>query len=526
MADQNGQLPSLPSELWQSILSRLSNSDIKSLRLTCRLFGDSSLRIERVFLSANPLNIEVFRSIADHKTIRHRVTEIVWDDARFIDVPQRTVSDYGMSEDETEECPVWFVKECRENLEYLEERKGDDVDRPDHIARAEQIVVRPPLKMCWEYYQHLLHQQKHVLAAESDQDIFLYGLKRFPALKRITITPVAHGWLFAPLYQTPMIRAFPKGFNYPIPRGWSTAGNHQAPPLAKPWQDLDELDKDKYRGFRIVTRVLATEEHNVSELLMDANQLSIGLDCTMFDRSCDENENLAAVLKHAVFCRLDLAFIVRGQDWEKDWRSFRNGKLYQALGEAKDMEHIKMYATSVSDSTLDRAEDSRVGSLRHSIPLQSIFPIAKWSKLRYFGLSRFVVSQPDIISLLSALPETLHSVELSFLEFIDNGGNWRDLLTEMRIRIHENCLWPDRDTASKPKITIGVKHICFRAGSGIWLEQEVCDFLYEEGEHPFGSVNYPKWGVGTVRDTFEPNYERPYVRRGVLRRLGYLKPIQ
>jgi hypothetical protein len=34
-----------------------------------------------------------------------------------------------------------------------------------------------------------------------------------PALKRVTITPSAHGHLFTPLYPTPIIRAFPKGFN-------------------------------------------------------------------------------------------------------------------------------------------------------------------------------------------------------------------------------------------------------------------------------------------------------------------------
>ncbi|CAG8902816.1 unnamed protein product [Penicillium egyptiacum] len=494
MATQNDQLPSLPPELWQSILSHLSNSDIKSLRLTCRRFGDSSLRIKRVFLSANPLNIEVFRAIADHKTFRHDVTEIVWDDARFIDVLERSVSEYDMGEDEDEGCPIWFVKACKENLEQLEERKYGDVDRPDHIARAEQVAVQPSLRKCWEHHQYLLQQQEYVLAAESDKDVFLYGLKRFPALKRITITPTAHGWLFAPLYQTPMIRAFPKGFNYPIPRGWPTAGDHlaPAPPFATPWQALDEIEKDKYRGFRIVTRVLATEEHNVSELIMNANQLATGLDCTIFDSSCEEYENLLRCSNTLV----------------------------------SNMQHIRVYATPISDPTHDGAEDSSAGSLRHFIPLQTIFPIDKWPKLRYFGLSRFLVSQSDIISLLSALPETLRSVELSFLRFVDDGGNWRDLLTEMRTQIRENRLWPDRDTTSKPRITIGVSPIHSRAGFGIWLEQEVRDFLYGEGEHPFDRVNLPKWGMGTVRDTFEPNHERPYVRRGVLRQLGYLKPNQ
>lgn len=56
----------------------------------------------------------------------------------------------------------------------------------------------------------------------SDVDALIYGLKRFPALRRMTITPAAHGWIFAPLYETPMIRALLKGLNYPILCGWPT----------------------------------------------------------------------------------------------------------------------------------------------------------------------------------------------------------------------------------------------------------------------------------------------------------------
>lgn len=92
-------------------------------------------------------------------------------------------------------------------------------------------------------------------------------MKQFPALKRVTITPAAHGHLFAPLYPTPMIRAFPKGFNYPIPRGWPVMPGPKTPPYAYPWHDIDEMHKEKYRAFHIVTRVLTKENHNVSELI-------------------------------------------------------------------------------------------------------------------------------------------------------------------------------------------------------------------------------------------------------------------
>ncbi|KAJ5360502.1 hypothetical protein N7517_009693 [Penicillium concentricum] len=60
------------------------------------------------------------------------------------------------------------------------------------------------------------------IADNSDLRAFLDSVRQFPALKRVTITPPAHGHLFVPLHQTPMIRAFPKGFNYFIPRDGSS----------------------------------------------------------------------------------------------------------------------------------------------------------------------------------------------------------------------------------------------------------------------------------------------------------------
>lgn len=84
-------LPALPFKLWGYITSHLSNTDIKSLRLVCSKFNNEVfLRLDRVFISANPLNIEVFRNIASHDKFRYLVTEIVWDEARLPRGPGNT----------------------------------------------------------------------------------------------------------------------------------------------------------------------------------------------------------------------------------------------------------------------------------------------------------------------------------------------------------------------------------------------------------------------------------------------------
>lgn len=87
MASQ-AALTGLPSELLSAIAVELpTNRDVKNLRLTCKRLGEAALanlKLSRVFLSAHPVTINVLRKIADHDYFRHKVTELIWDDARFV----------------------------------------------------------------------------------------------------------------------------------------------------------------------------------------------------------------------------------------------------------------------------------------------------------------------------------------------------------------------------------------------------------------------------------------------------------
>lgn len=89
---------------------------------------------------------------------------------------------------------------------YDENCKEGDIQRDHELL----------LEVSWNYYQHLVQQQKAVKSSGADAEALRCGLKRFPALRKITITPAAYGRLDFPVYKTPMIRAFPAGFNYPI----------------------------------------------------------------------------------------------------------------------------------------------------------------------------------------------------------------------------------------------------------------------------------------------------------------------
>ncbi|KAJ5124494.1 uncharacterized protein N7515_008319 [Penicillium bovifimosum] len=542
MADTSA--PALPLELWSCIVSHLPNADIKSLRLTCKQFNNIvSLRLNRVFLSANPLNIDVFRNIASHDKFRHQVNEIIWDEARLHRGPARTdetneghelLSDEDEPDnnrewaaeyypeyreeiierheyEEGDRCPKWFKKGCEETLYVLKRREDRDVDRPDLIARREQVLAHPSLREHWQYYQQLLRQQKEVLASQSDLEAFAFGVKQFPALKRVTITPGAHGNLITPLYPTPMIRAFPKGFNYPIPRGWLYPRATEEPATAYTWNQYPEL-RDRYRGFCTAMRVLANEPNSVSELVMTSNSIPTGINCTIFDEPCEEYDHFATVLKKPGFRRLDIALLVSGkrqEDLEACWRSLLNGRLRRAVGEAKDMEEFRLHTTFDEDLYYDDGYPL--------LPLQDIVPVEQWSNLRHFELSGFVLPQHDCVSFLKMLPKSVRSVELSMLHFLSRGENRYSMLEEIRRMVSESMLWADRDAGSRPKITVGVPITVGSPtlGHGIWVEKEVEDFIYGEGGNPF-EQRHPlnvRLGVGVLRDALDPDFEHPHDRR-------------
>jgi hypothetical protein len=505
-------------------------------------------------LSANPRNIDVFRAVAQNETFRKQIVEIIWDDARLIaresdreEEYPHPFRDWTMDQivelhgDQSKNgCPRWFWQPYEDNIMSVTNRWGDDVERPDHIARNQLAAEQPSLEESWAHYRALLRQQDEVIHSGADADAFQYGLERFTCLKRVIITPFTHGLWLTPLYETPMIRAFPRGFNYPIPRTWEVNIGRRRP-VAHRWNQMTDNGKDRWRGFRIVTRELAKAEYcGVSELVIDVNHHLSGINCTVFSEPCVEYDNLLSILRRHGFRRLDLALMVGDQGFGEDWSALRSGYLRRALSQAPDLEHISL-RTDECDTDPDWSQDPA----RHFVPLNTIFPVDNWQCLRHFGLSQFLVRQGDLLSTLATLPATLRSVELSHLVFLQ--GNYRDLLADMR----DTLSWRTRGRNERPKVILAITK---SPGTelNIWVDKEVNGFLYEDGTNPFkssvgGNVlhdvgvvehvlnstspfqfqssggNTVPHGVGVVRDVFNPNHERPNLDRGQLADAGYIK---
>lgn len=233
------------------------------------------------------------------------------------------------------------------------------------------------------------------------------------------------------------------------------------------------------------------------ELALEARQLFTGINCTIFDEPCVENDNFLTVLKKPGFRRLDLPLMFGGRGPTENWKTFRNGRFRETLSNMIDLEEFAFYSAGLNGYL----EWKQPPTNTVPVSLESIFPIEKWSKLRHFALSRFIVSQADLITFLSKLPDTLRSVKLSFLVFVDNGNVWHTFLAELRTRIREKSLWPGR----RPNVVIGAEGGFFPLGA-VWFGKAVDDFLYEGGENPFYDPprNIGKKGLGTIKDAFDP----------------------
>ncbi|KAH7219800.1 hypothetical protein BKA60DRAFT_596139 [Fusarium oxysporum] len=478
-ADQSreslGLLGGLPLELLSQVICTLPNADIKSLRLTCSFLGTNALpRLNRAFISTNPRDIEVFTLIANHDVFRFKIIEIIYDDSRIDSSRVRR------------RVPYWFQRVYGSIIHVIDSNEEEYPSFP-HIKEA--FKNRCSLAESYGVYRKLKSQQDEVLASGRDADALRYGLSRFPNLKRVTLSPAAHGKLGRPLYPTPTIRSLPQGLICPLERGWPVSAPLEEHPLT-PW---DDRSRQEWRGFCVVTKEIA---QHVRE-----NPI-----CRVFDNPVSEEyRDLVTILSHPPVRRLELS-LACGSEAREKWPSFQSGLLLKALSKAKNLQDLRLY-TSIT--LISRKWNDFVDDEENGMPLQSIFPINEWSNLRRFALSRSFVKQRDIMTLITALPLTLESLELSFLSFLPREGNYRNLLQDMR----DNLGWRERPAGNQPKLIVFVVETELTTdGAAIDVSHAAMDYMYHHGENPFVEEQIMEVveGKGTLVDFLDPMYDEEW----------------
>ncbi|GKU07242.1 hypothetical protein FLAG1_10008 [Fusarium langsethiae] len=513
-----GLLLLLPAELQNAIYDFLDVVSIKNLRTTCRVLAKAvPLHFNRVFISANSLNIQVFKAIANHETFRHQVTKIIWDDASLPTRPELEAQQQGQEETEYDSDIQ------NEPLRWFRDWHDDYCDWAFWGYCPENHLS---LKESWVYYKPLIDDQTRILSSNADIEAFNYGLRRFTSLRRVTITPSTHGRYESPLYRTPMIRAFPPGFDYPVPEP-----GHSYDHRDQRWYDIDvhpwvyhgddnsykelygvkctaEEYRNQWRGFWLVMRALKEYDgHSISELVVGGNEIRFGLNYRIFDQWSLEYSYLVALLKRPGFRHLDL-HLFTGLLEEDDWLSFQNGLLHDALAQAKDLEYLSLRSDiEIFEGTWEGSVEEERGE--KVLPLRSIFRPDCWPRLQHFGITNMIVDLDDFISLLTSMPPSLRSVEINDVTFESPEHGYDDLLCAMRHTLD----WRLRPIEERPKVqmrlTIG--GALQELGRFVQLDQTISSYLYGTGDNPFESKFRPLPGRGAVQiDVFDPDFEEPF----------------
>ncbi|KAH7128962.1 hypothetical protein EDB81DRAFT_696957 [Dactylonectria macrodidyma] len=499
----------LPSETIAAICSHLPNSDIKTLRLSCvSLSATARLRFDRVFLSAQPREIEIFHNVARSDKYHSQVREIVYDDALFaaqgsrffgssryvirVDEPDddtggsatqasRLSNHYVLhlepdDDDDARKVPRWFAFICEQNRRILATECDD---------RVEDLMTTDK---SWEEYKDLLRKQRQVLKSNQLAEALVTGLKSFPMLRKITITPACHGRLFEPLYRTPTIRAMPYGLNYPVPSGW-------LPATCEPWFQVPRWSEieTEWMGFRLVMRLLANTRlaHNIEEIRVESHKLITGLNSNMFAKPNPALTDFTTAIAAPTFRRLHLDIICNSRHGYK-WPGYNNDLLSQALADAsggRGLEHLSLGMHGhVRDSSLDP---------EYNPSLTQIIPLASLARLKEFRLSGFFVTSSDLIRHLAMLPETTELVEISLLDIVDM--DYEELL----VRIRHTLNWTSRDR--KPRVSVGFPDMTYTPNAECSIDDTVNSFLYSGGPNPFsGRALSSAFGVMCAKLEFRP----------------------
>ncbi|KAI5302858.1 hypothetical protein KEM56_000274, partial [Ascosphaera pollenicola] len=450
-----------------------------------------------------------FRAIAGHDYYRTKVKEIIYDDA-----PLESYRFGGLNPFRNVVSRE-FQLERDENLRHLYNRVARNGLCENEYTIFQLLSARTQMDCMdtWKYYHTLIADQELCRNSDQDYDALVYGFQQFVNLKRITLTPAAHGFIFRPLYRTPMIRAFPFGFNYPIPVGWvCSEGFHGAQGLAWPWNhDIQtyRLNRQQYRGFCVTLAALRTylesphRKNHPIEFCANASLLDSGLNPRMFDAPCIESTNLTVLLSQPGFRRLELTFTANLISLD-DYKCYRSGVFRQALSLCRHLEYFSFTNTNFENPPAPL-------TLEDAVPLVDMFPVSSWPQLKHFGIAGWRVFGPHLIEFLRMLPESLESVELSRLTFVELSGDHASLLEAMRDQLD----WKHRPPDRRPHARMIARK---EPGVGIIVDKEVDRFLYENGPNPLGEKctegqcqDTVKKGFGIIKDFLDPLYERPYL---------------
>ncbi|KAH7014391.1 uncharacterized protein B0I36DRAFT_369351 [Microdochium trichocladiopsis] len=355
-------------------------------------------------------------------------------------------------------------------------RQHEDEDMPDWAEQQHQQVEQDPTlrpfthdkhntQRDWEYYTMLLDAQYEIEQTGAHFAAFAVALEKFTNLKTVTISYTAHGRAGAGTagrYETPMIRAFPEGFNYLVPLGWEVdraAEEHEQ--LARDAEEKGELPEPRASpphsgvprpagtdALTAVLRILAspfrtTSGNRPTELRVDDGGLGLGVHFDSLRPRIDLNGHVvrdedyydqtgsSTHYRAHYRSRLDmLAHVVAQPGFDKLCLHLRwftadhqgtyieSGFLGEVLARANGGRGLRSLELSLtpdhSELPLRAGPAHTIGPSRGPpmISLPKLLTTDNAASLEHLALSHMTVDEHELLATLSLLPRTTKTIKL------------------------------------------------------------------------------------------------------------------
>ncbi|ATY62152.1 Cyclin-like F-box [Cordyceps militaris] len=586
-----------PQEVRDLIFAELPLKDIKNLRQSSEKVNEmTNFRIRRVFLSRNTRNIKTFLIIANHERYSSQVEEIVLDEAFLTEYSDPTRDRFQRArednirarrcradeippiQDSGKEAPAVCEAQpllFQDKKQDTEKNKGNEEKEESRKRAAWVALVKAATAVCeaqrllfqdkkqdteknkgneekeegqesaadieqrdWLLYQALLKDQASIYyesGEKFDQDFLAlrYGLARFKNLKAIIITSNAHGQLFMPEYETPIMRFLPSDLNHPLPTSnmceealewnwdWPTAARVDASPGEVAPLPFAYPRKPLWNGLCKVIEALDAlpENHVLTKLVVGISEEEMGVEPKWIARRSPFYEKFIKLISRPQFRELGLMLDISQPENDRLQKLLRRYEEATLMGEVPRelMAWEAIAAVPHIESLSLRQMPWRAEPERLCLPLQFIFP--RFTCLKYLRLWHFTVTTLDLIDFLSEMPKSLKRVDLvdtlpasahSASENLDPQELLRGMLEEMKAK----SLWKTWPANARPNLRIA-RCLGFLKYYEHWFKTEVDAFLHGDGPNPLEGpedgnlLSHTYERKGMIRSTRYPSFEIP-----------------
>ncbi|KXJ87987.1 hypothetical protein Micbo1qcDRAFT_207740 [Microdochium bolleyi] len=280
----------------------------------------------------------------------------------------------------------------------------------------------------WDYYQGLLRDQREVEESGAHIDALATALAAFTRLQTVTVSYHTHGrggTQPKPVHETPMIRAFPHNFNYPVPLGWVDDSPHARIYGALPISQMPDSLSIVLR--QLVTQGLCKDKNDAAEeepsplveLRIDDGGLGRGVDFGALTHSGCSGRSRADLLSQIMAQPgfEGLCLQMAGLTLVQCARYFDNGKFGDLLGQANGGRGLRKLELACNP-TIPGANEPQ----NPTMPLARVLRADNVAALRHLSLSHMLVHEGELVGLLAMLPGSIRTIELFHVRLRSSTG--------------------------------------------------------------------------------------------------------